>query len=121
MRLKISHVLLASAVLLGGLAGVGVSAADAAYGDCPSGFNCFFSGPSGTGSRWQFGGSNPNISGYGISSQSGYNRGYSGMRACGYRNTGYDSLNYSRPHLDAETYSARPIKSNQWVWGSCPA
>lgn len=120
MKLKIRHLVVSSVVLIGGLVGVGAGVAEAAYGDCPSGYNCFFSGPSGTGSKWQFAGNNTNISGYGISSQSGYNRGTSGMRACGYRYTGYVDMNYSRPQYDTETYSARPIKSNQWVWGTCP-
>lgn len=118
----VRRALAAVAISATALASTGVGTASAAYTDCPSAYNCFWSGAGFNGSRWQFAGTNPNLSGYGISTQSGYNHGTSGARACGYRYTGYSSLNYSRPQGDTQVYSARPIHSNLWTFSSsCPS
>lgn len=118
-RRKLRHVVAAAAVLGAAVIGTGVGTAEAAYSDCPTGSNCWFSGAVGGGAKWQVSGTNTSLAGYGISTQSGYNHGTSGLRVCGYRYTNYSNLNYSRAMGDTETYSARSINSNRWVSGTC--
>jgi hypothetical protein len=94
------------------------SPADAAWADCPAGYNCWWRYGGGTGQRWQVQDNNPNLQRYGIATASGYNR-RSGTRACGYAYTNYDGLNYGRPFGDTESYSLRIIQSNRFVYGNC--
>jgi hypothetical protein len=95
------------------------SPAAAAYSSCPSGYHCFFSGSSGGGSRWQFAGTNTNLSGYGIATRSAYNRGTSGMRHCGFESTNFNTLKTSTAQSAQHSYSLRAIRSNTWTWGAC--
>ena len=107
----------AALALLG--SGTGTGTAHAAYSDCPSTYNCFFLGWDGTDRRTQFAGNNSDLTWQNIQAMSGYNRGTSGMRACGYRSPSYHDLNYSRPQGDRLSFSIRPIRSMKWGW-TCP-
>lgn len=119
-RLGLRHVVAAGALFIAALVGTGAGTAHAAYAECPQGFNCWYSGPSGIGTKWKVAGNNTNLGRWGISTRSGYNHGTSGLRVCGYRGANYlGSMNYSRPMGDTETYSARFINSNRWVSGTC--
>ncbi len=112
-----------AAMALGVAAILGTTAAPAgaAYSSCPTGYHCFFSGTSGSGAKWQFAGSNSNLTSYGISTQSSYNHGTSGLRHCGFRGINKANVETSTVKDQKHTYSARPIRSNAWTSGTCTA
>lgn len=123
MRKSVARSVGAGAVLIALLA-TPIGPASAAYSDCPSGYHCWFSGTGGAGSRWQVAGTNANLSGYGISTQSGFNNGTSGLWNCGYYGTGYGGGTSTKTAWKStHSYSARAVNSNKWIPanGSCQA
>lgn len=122
-----SKVKRAGAVVAGpALAAVGVvglaTPAAAAWNDCSSGYNCWWSSGSGGGHKWSVAETNANLSSYNIYALSGYNRN-SALRACGYSQRDWTgTMNYSRPSGDTESFSGRWERSNKFVdASSCPA
>ena len=122
MRTNLRRVAAAAVVAVSAVTGstaIGLQPAAAAYSDCPAGYHCFFSGSGGVGTRWQFSGSNSNLSAYGIATQSGYNHGSSGMRHCRFEQINLVTLKTSTTQGQQHSYSARAIRSNTWTWGTC--
>lgn len=117
--------LLGATMAVPALAAAGVAAtatpAAAAWADCPSGFNCWWAGNGGGGTRWQANANDTNLGA--VNTLSGYNRSSQGNRNCGYSQTDYlGDMNYSRPPGDQAQYSLRTIRSTKWVAGhlACP-
>lgn len=117
--------LLGASMAVPALAAAGVAAtatpAAAAWSDCPSSYNCWWSGLGGGGTRWQASSNDSNLGA--VTTQSGYNRSTANNRNCGYEGVDYTiDLNYNRPPGDMESYGLRAIRSTKWVSNSvaCP-